>query len=62
MTGLSAAFAAFILLHDIKMDLLHQLDLQHPGQEGWVIAHPGGMTKFVNRFEFTRANRAVNPT
>ena len=61
MSGLSAAFAAFILLHDVKMDLLHQLDLQHPGQEGWVIAHPGGMTKFVNRFGFTRANRAVNP-
>lgn len=61
MTGLSAAFAAFILLHDIKMDLLHQLDLQHPGQEGWVVAHPGGMTKFVNRFGFTRANRAANP-
>jgi hypothetical protein len=61
MSGLSAAFAAFILLHDIKMDLLHQLDLQHPGQEGWVVAHPGGMTKFVNRFDFTRANRAVNP-
>ena len=61
MSGLSAAFAAFILLHDIKMDLLHQLDLQHPGQEGWVVAHPGGMTKFVNRFGFTRANRAVNP-
>jgi hypothetical protein len=61
MAGLSAAFAAFILLHDIKMDLLHQLDLQHPGQEGWVIAHPGGMTKFVNRFGFTRQNRLVNP-
>ena len=61
MTGLSASFAAFILLHDIKMDLLHQLDLQHPGQEGWVVAHPGGTTKFVNRFGFTRQNRLVNP-
>lgn len=61
MTGLSAAFAAFILLHDIKMDILQQLDRQVPGQEGWVVTVPGGMVKFVNRFEFTRANRAVNP-
>lgn len=61
MLGLSAAFAAFILLHDIKMDILQQLDRQVPGQEGWVVTVPGGMVKFVNRFEFTRANRAVNP-
>ena len=61
MVGLISAFAAFILMHDIKMDLLHQLDLQHPGQEGWVVTHPGGPVKFVNRFGFTRANRAVNP-
>jgi hypothetical protein len=61
MSGLSAAFAAFILLHDIKMDILQQLDRQVPGQEGWVVTVPGGMVKFVNRFEFTRANRAVNP-
>jgi len=60
MDGITAAFTAFVLLHDIKMDLLQQLDLQHPGQEGWVIATPGGITKFVNRFGFTRANRAVN--
>jgi hypothetical protein len=61
MAGLSAAFAAFILLHDIKMDILQQLDRQVPGQEGWVVTLPGGMVKFVNRFGFTRANRAVNP-
>jgi hypothetical protein len=61
MAGLSAAFAAFILLHDIKMDILQQLDRQVPGQEGWVVTVPGGMVKFVNRFGFTRANRAVNP-
>ena len=61
MSGLTAAFAAFILLHDIKMDILQQLDRQVPGQEGWVVTLPGGMVKFVNRFEFTRANRAVNP-
>jgi hypothetical protein len=61
MSGLSAAFAAFILLHDIKTDILQQLDRQVPGQEGWVVTVPGGVVKFVNRFEFTRANRAVNP-
>ena len=61
MVGLSAAFAVFILLHDIKMDILQQLDRQVPGQEGWVVTVPGGMVKFVNRFGFTRANRAVNP-
>ena len=55
--GLSAAFSAFVLLHDIKTDLLRQLDLQHPGQEGWVIAIPGGTVKFVNRFDFTRATK-----
>lgn len=60
-TGLSAAFSAFILLHNIKMDLLQQLDRQVPGQEGWVVTVPGGVVKFVNRFEFTRANRLVNP-
>lgn len=61
MAGLTAAFAVFILLHDIKMDILQQLDRQVPGQEGWVVTVPGGMVKFVNRFGFTRANRAVNP-
>jgi hypothetical protein len=60
MDGMSAAFTAFVLLHNIKMDMLQQLDRQHPGQEGWVIAHPGGITKFVNRFGFSRANAAQN--
>ena len=60
--GMAAAFTAWVLLHDIKMDLLNQLDLQHPGQEGWVMATPGGMAKAVNRLAggFTAANRAVN--
>jgi hypothetical protein len=59
--GIAAAWTAFILLHNIKMDILQQLDRQVPGQEGWVVTIPGGMVKFVNRFEFTRANRAINP-
>jgi hypothetical protein len=61
MAGLTSAWTAFILLHNIKMDILQQLDRQVPGQEGWVVTVPGGVVKFVNRFEFTRANRAVNP-
>ena len=62
LEGMAAAFEAWALLHDIKMDILRQLDLQHPGQEGWVMATAGGMAKAVNRLAggFTSANRAVN--
>ena len=62
LDGMAAAFEAWELLHAIKMDLLGQLDLQHPGQEGWVMATPAGMAKAVNRLAggFTAANRALN--
>ena len=62
LAGMAAAFTAWELLHDIKMDILGQLDLQHPGQEGWVMATPGGMAKAVNRLAggFTAANRQIN--
>ena len=60
LDGMGAAFTAFVLLHDIKMDLLHQLDRQNPGHEGWVIASPSGITKLVDRFKFTRNNRQNN--
>jgi hypothetical protein len=62
LKGMAAAFTAWGLLHDIKMDILQQLDLQHPGQEGWVMATPAGMAKAVNRLAggFTAANRQVN--
>jgi len=62
LEGMAAAFEAWGLLHDIKMDILRQLDLQHPGQEGWVMATAGGMAKAVNRLAggFTSANRALN--
>jgi hypothetical protein len=62
LVGMTAAFTAWELLHDIKMDLLGQLDLQHPGQEGWVMATDAGMAKAVNRLAggFTAANRQVN--
>jgi hypothetical protein len=63
--ALAAAFTAFILLHDLKMDLLRQADTQHPGQEGWVMATPVGYAKAVNRFDpnaFAAQNRQQNPT
>lgn len=62
IAGMAAAFEAWELLHTIKMDLLGQLDLQHPGQEGWVMATPAGIAKAVNRLAggFTQANRALN--
>jgi len=62
LAGMAAAFTAWGLLHDIKMDILNQLDLQHPGQEGWVMATGAGMAKAVNRLAggFTAANRQIN--
>jgi hypothetical protein len=58
--GMAAAFTLFILLHDLKMDVLQQLDRQSPGNEGWVMATPSGYAKAVNRFDFTLRNRARN--
>jgi hypothetical protein len=58
--GISAAFTAFLLLHEIKTDVLNQLDRQQPGQEGWVIATPAGRAKLVNRFGFSAGNRVLN--
>ena len=60
MDGITAAFTAFLLLHDIKTDMLAQLDRQQPGQEGWVLATPAGRAKLVNRFGFSAGNRALN--
>jgi hypothetical protein len=58
--ALSAAFALFMLLHDLKIDILRQLDLKDPGHEGWVMATPAGYAKAVNRFDFTARNAAQN--
>lgn len=58
--GISAAFTAFLLLHEIKTDMLNQLDRQQPGQEGWVIAADAGRAKLVNRFGFSAGNRILN--
>ena len=59
-SGMAAAFTLFLLIHDLKLDLLRQLDLQSPGNEGWVMATPAGYAKAVNRFDFTVRNRARN--
>jgi hypothetical protein len=58
--GLAAAFTLFLLLHDLKLDVLRQLDLKDPGHEGWVMATPAGYSKAVNRFDFTARNAAQN--
>lgn len=61
--ALAAAFTAFILLNDLKEDIRSQLDYQHPGQEGWVMATPAGYAKAVGRFDpqgFAALNRARN--
>lgn len=47
--GMSVAFAIWNKLHDLKIDMQRQLDLQQPGQEGWVFATPAGRAKIVSR-------------
>ena len=58
--GMAAAFTLFLMLHELKLDVLRQLDLQDPGHEGWVMATPAGYGKAVNRFDFTARNAARN--
>jgi hypothetical protein len=60
LDGISAAFTAFLLLHELKTDMLNQLDRQQPGQEGWVLATDAGRAKLVNRFGFSAGNRILN--
>ena len=60
LDGISAAFTSFLLLHEIKTDMLAQLDRQQPGQEGWVVASDAGRAKLVNRFGFSAGNRILN--
>jgi len=47
--GMSVAFAIWNKLHEVKIDLQRQLDLQQPGQEGWVFSTPAGRAKVVSR-------------
>jgi hypothetical protein len=63
VNALAAAFEAFSLLHDLKVDIQQQGDRAHPGQEGWVMATPAGYAKAVGRFSpqaFAALNRARN--
>ena len=60
--GMAAAFTLFLLLHELKLDILRNLDVKDPGHEGWVMATPAGYAKAVNRFDFTARNRAQNNT
>lgn len=47
--GMSVAFAIWNKLHELKIDMQRQLDLQQPGQEGWVFSTPAGRAKIVSR-------------
>jgi hypothetical protein len=58
--AIEASFDLFLLLYELKMDVLQQLDRQQPGQEGWVMATDAGRAKLVNRFGFSAANRLRN--
>lgn len=47
--GMAVAFNVWNSLHAVKQDMQRQLDLQQPGQEGWVLATPAGRAKLVSR-------------
>ena len=47
--GMSVAFAIWNKLHELKVDIQRQLDVQQPGQEGWVFSTPAGRAKVVSR-------------
>lgn len=62
LEALAGAFEIWNQLHELKMSVLADLDLQHPGQEGWVMATPVGYAKAVNRKPggFSARNRERN--
>lgn len=47
--GMGVAFTIWNHLHALKREIQKQLDLQQPGQEGWVFATPAGRAKIVSR-------------
>jgi len=68
-TGIDAIFEVVNKIMQVKNDIINQFDSHkssirasigdQPGGEGYVLAHPSGSFKLVNRAGFTAANRAV---
>lgn len=68
--GLKAIFTAFDHITELKLDIIHQLDVHNGpvmahvsgtrGGEGYVNAHPDGPIKLVNRLGFSQANFGNN--
>lgn len=64
--GLTAVFSIFEAITAFKLDIIHQLDSHngpvyahikgHRGGEGYVISHPEGNLKAVDRLHFSAAN------
>ena len=67
--GLDAILELVVKIQSAKNDIIDQLDNQDaevrasigdmPGGEGYVLTHPDGPMKLVNRAGFTAANRAA---
>jgi hypothetical protein len=67
--GFNAMWSIITGIINLKNDVIGQFDShdaditasigKQAGGEGYVIAHPGGDIKLVNRSGFTAANRAV---
>ena len=67
--GFQALWAVVVGIQKVKNDIINQFDNHDsdikasigntPGGEGYVLAHPQGDIKLVNRGGFTAANRAV---
>jgi len=69
MQGVNALWQTVSGIMKVKDDIVQQLEQQpadvkatigdKPGGEGYVLAHPGGDMKLVNRSNFSAANRAI---
>ena len=69
MKGIKALWQTVSGIMRVKDDIIGQLEQQpadvkasignKPGGEGYVLAHPGGDMKLVNRGNFSAANRAI---
>ena len=68
-TGFQALWTIVSEIQAVKDHIIDQFDKQDadvkasigdtPGGEGYVLAHPEGAIKLVNRVGFTAANRAI---